>query len=308
MRFHPLYWRLVVTIVAVGSGGCLEPERVKHAPTDDVPMDVVIARVNRNSAAMDFLLKAGAGSAGGEFKRGGRRESFQLTATMLCRKPRDLYIKLEHLGGTIEAGSNAEEFWFWEKTDKLRYWWGRHEFMADDDEDIEDIEPDMPFRPDLLAEVLGLSELPTDTTGPEGPLFLVGSNCYELMFLKSDAKQQLCYAKAVNVDRFPPFLIRSVMYFRRDGHPLMLAKLSDYRNISGIDVLAPHHILIDWLTDKGTLALEFGTMERFDKPAAEKRFLSPLRRGLDVGMVERVDHPPLPETMPSTRPEPSTEP
>jgi len=292
-----------MALVAAGSSGCLEPRKDKPAPTDDVPMDVVVARVNLNSAAMDFLLKAGAGSASGEFKRGDRRESFQLTATLLYRKPRNLYIKMEHLlGGTIEAGSNDEEFWFWEKTDKPRYLWGRHEFMT------EDLEPDMPFRPDLLAEVLGLSELPTDTRGPAGPTFRVGSNCYELMFLKSDSNKQLYNARAIHVDRFPPFLIRSITYFRRNGHALMHAKLSDYRQVSGSTVLAPRRMYIDWLPEKGRLELEFATMARFDKPAVEKRFRSPMQQDRELGAVQRVDRPPLPATTPTTHPDQPTEP
>jgi len=298
IRHLSIVWSSLM-IVASGLSGCIEPEQKIRIPTDDAPMDIVIERINRNAAEMDFLLKAGSGSASGEFKRNDHKESFQLTATMLYRKPRDLYIKLQHLGGTIEAGSNNEEFWFWEKTDKPHYWWGRHEFMT------EDIESDIPFRPDLLAEVLGLSELPTDTTGPVGPTFLVSSTFYELMFLKSDTNQQLFNAKAILVDRFAPFLIRSIIYFHKDGHAAMVAKLSDYHKISDSDVLAPHRINIDWLPDKGHTELEFGKMERFDKPAAEKRFLSPLQQDKRVGTIERVDYPALPAT--STTP-PSEQP
>ena len=93
------------------------------------------------------------------------------------------------------------------------------------------------------------------------------------------------------------------MYFRRDGHALMHAELSDYQKVSGSTVLAPRRMHIAWLPDKGRLELEFGTMARFDKPAAEIRFRSPLQRGFELGTVQRVDRPPLPATTPTTHPD-----
>ena len=122
------------------------------------------------------------------------------------------------------------------------------------------------------------------------------------MFEDYDATGQAYLVKTIDIDRYPPFLVRSLVYFRPDGQPVMQAKLGDYRQITGSDVLAPRSIRIDWLPDRGWVELTFATMQRFDNPQAERRFRSPLQQGMDVGEIRRLDRPRLPATatMPST--------
>lgn len=246
---------------------------------------------------MDFLLRAGGVSATGEFLREGRRESFHLTGTLLYRKPMNLYLKLEHIGGSIEAGSNSQEFWFWEKIDSPRYCWGMHELMPDD------ADADIPLRPDLLVDVLGFGGLPQDTTGPQGPLFWVGPQHCELIFMDRDENDQLYITKTVDLDRNEPFLVRSVVFFRPDGRPWMQAKLLDYRRVEGGGiVMAPCKIRMDWLPDRGWLELTFDSVKRFDNTAAEKRFRSPRQLGSDLGREVRVDRPPSETSQPTPPP------
>lgn len=94
----------------------------------------------------------------------------------------------------------------------------------------------------------------------------------------------------IHIDRREPFLIRSIVHFHPDGRPIMSAHLFDYGTIEGSDVLAPRRIEMEWLESQSSSKLEFLTMKRFDKPAAEKRFKSPLQRGEEgLGEVIRVD-------------------
>lgn len=66
---------------------------------------------------------------------------------------------MEHtLGGMIEAGSNSREFWVWERAKENRYYWGEHQWLTND------AEIDLPVRPDVLLDVLGVGDLPTDNT------------------------------------------------------------------------------------------------------------------------------------------------
>ena len=74
------------------------------------------------------------------------------------------------------------------------------------------------MRPDHLLEVLGLGNLPTDTTGPRGPVFLVGAERYELNFLDRDDAGQLYHNKFITIDRRPPFLVRSIVYCHLASH------------------------------------------------------------------------------------------
>jgi hypothetical protein len=274
--------------LAIGSG-CGpqggQVERPGPAFSEFEPMSAVIGRVNQNAAAADFLLKGGGLTATGEFERGDHLESFELHGALLFSRPKNLYLKLEHVGGTIEAGSNEQEFWFWERLQVPRYTWGRHDSAG------LDLEADIPLRPDLLAEVLGLGDLPSDTKGPNGPAFWVGTDFYELVFLDRDSTGQVYVTKTIDIDRFEPFLVRSLVYFSPDGRPIIQAKLDEYQPVTGSSVLAPRKIRIDWLYDRSWVELAFATMQRFDSPAGEKRFRSPREQGLDLGEERRIDHP-----------------
>lgn len=268
-------------------------------PAGPLTVDEAIARVNRNAQAMDFLLRAGGITAEVRFRQRDEVIAQRLHGTMLFRKPRDLYLKLTHpLGtgarGTIEAGSNDEEFWLWEKLDRRRYSWGRHDQM------IQAHEADLPLRPDLLVEVLGLRPLPTEFGGPQGPVRWIGTRSHELIFLKNDPQRGLVISKTIDIARTPPYLVRSVVYFEPDGRPWMQATLDDYQPVAQTDepVLAPHRLRLKWLPDRGWLELRIGNMKRFDKPAAERLFVSPRQADRQLGDVIRVDEPAM-ATLPS---------
>ena len=299
-------WRLWVsaTLLAGACCGC-SPKPAGtgiergSAPGEPDSIQEVIARVNRNAAGMDFVFRGGV-TAAGEYRHGDKLESFELHGPLLYRRPKNLYLKLEHVGGTLEAGSNEDEFWLWEKFQSPRYSWGRHDRM------VGDFDADLPLRPDLLAEVLGLGDLSADTKGPLGPAMWVGSHSYELIFLDRDESGRTRLSKAIDVDRHEPFLVKSLVYFRHDGRPVVQVGLDDYGPIAGSAVLMPRRIRIDWLPDRGWVELRFTTMQRFDKPEAEARFRSPLERGLDVGEIRRVDRPTLPGADEAVRPAPQT--
>ncbi len=289
----------------VGLVGCGPKPHVVEPPKDDLPMHLVIARVNANNRMMDFLLRAGGVSATVKYVDEGGPASLELSGILLYRKPRDLYLGLKHtldVTPVMEIGSNDEQFWVWKRQKERRYWWGEHERMGDV------VEASIPVRPDHLLEVLGLEDLPTETTGPDGPLFWIGSSRYELIFLDRDDTGQSYITRTIDIDRREPFLVRSIVHFRPDGHPVMSAKLFRYEVIQGSEVLAPRKIEIKWLERQSQVKLEFLTMRRFDKGAAEAYFVSPLQRGeKDLGLKTRVDQSPptsLPAAaLPATQPD-----
>jgi hypothetical protein len=259
------------------------PFSPKNAP-DEVALPSVIAQVNENSAAMNFLLKGGGVTATGEYDKNGKRESFELKGSLLFRKPRELYMKLEHLAGKLEIGSNNNEFWVWEQLGQDRYYWGEHKNAKNVDES------EMPIRPDHLLEVIGLDEIPT-ADGPNAPVPWIGPVRYELLFLDRDSTGRAHLDRTIDIDRKPPYFIREIVYFRPDGRPKMVAKLSEYRLVEGSKVLAPHLIKMRWLDNDSWMNLELNKMERFEKPSAESRFISPRQKGSHLGSEKRVDIP-----------------
>jgi hypothetical protein len=264
---------------------------------DDQPVDVVIGRVNDNAQRMNFLLRGRSVSARGRWDG----EAFDLTGgTLLYRKPRDLYLKLEHtLGKAIEIGSNSHEFWVWKRLGEDRYWWGMYSQM----DNVNDAE--IPILPEHLLEVIGLQSLP-DQPGQQ-PLFWVGTQRYELIYSARDSEGRPYLSRTVDIDRREPFLIREVVFFHPDGHPIITAKLSEYGQVPGTAVTAPHHVEMRWLDQDSWLQMQIGKMDNAGEGGLlATKFVSPLSQGRHVGKVERVDRPASPAPEPAKAPSGST--
>ncbi len=274
----------MLPLLFVGLAGCPDDRAIEPWQ----PMHVVVSRINENNAKLDYMLKATGSAKGTLAEPGGAPSSFDLNSLVLYRKPRGLFMKLEHTfqPRLIELGSNDEEFWFWDRrSNPPVYKWGRHDRMA------ADAGGELRLRPDQLLEVLGLNELPIEPQGERGPYFRVFPEYYELVFLEEDASGRRYIAEAVHVGRREPFLPEDILFYAPDGHPVLIAKLSDYKAVEAGGVLAPRMIRVDWPEDASWFELRFSGMERFDNPAAYDARIaqSPLERGEDIGLVIRVD-------------------
>jgi hypothetical protein len=164
------------------------------------------------------------------------------------------------------------------------------------------------LRPDQLLEVIGLHELPIEPVGARGPFFRVLPEYYELTYLEQNEFGRRYVSEAVEVPRREPFLPEVVLFYAADGHPVLIAKLSEYKEIEDGGVRAPTMIRVDWPEDDSWLELAFSSMKRFDNAEALiKRDIapSPRQRGKDVGVVIRVDQsihrPIVPATAPATQ-------
>ncbi len=285
---------ILLSILLAGVVGC--PPGHPLAPvTDDVPMQTVVSRVNRNARGMNFLLRAGGVSASGQIVReDGKKESFDAPGTLFFRRPRNLLMELQHtLGaGKIEIGSNETEFWYWERLDHARYFTANHTSMA------KPWETDVPLRPDQFLDMLGLQELPLQSAAGKGPIFKVDAEYYHLDFFDKDDLGRAYRAKTVAVSRRPPFLVSGITYYNSDSRPWMKADLLEYRPIEGTLVLAPRRIEVRSLENPSRLTLEFGNMRPWDKPQVEQQRIakSPLQRGEDVGQIIRMDRVPTTHT------------
>lgn len=307
----------VFSLLACGVAGCPDG-RKPICYEEPLPIGAVVARVNANSNRMDFLLRAVGGSAVGKWQRSpdsSATTSFDMKAHLLYRKPRDLYLRMEHtLSARIEAGSNSSEFWVWERLNDNRYYWGEHKWLDSSRE------ADLPVRPDVLLDVLGVGDLPAHTTGIRGPVLWVRDECYQLVFLSYDDEGQGYISKVMEIGRGEPYLVDRILYFNPDGRPIMEVLLSEYKPIDGSEVLAPRKIDMKSLENENHMTLRFPKMERSDPPSAELNpFISPMRSGnVSYRDARRIDGwrpsprpvmPPAPPTVPAagTAPSPSPE-
>lgn len=295
---------MVATVVCLV--GCPPRQSLLPPVTDDVPMSTVVSRVNSNTQGMNFLLRAGGVSASGRIvKASGKTEAFDANGTLYFRRPRSLYMELQHaLAGKIEIGSNDQEFWYWERLEHPRYYTARHSQLAA----IE--ETDIPLRPDQLLDMLGFRELPEGSQGGQPAIFKVGPEQYFIdVYEPGGAGGQTHKARTVEVSRRPPFLTTGIIYYNSLGRAWLRADLTDYRPIEGTSVLVPRKVKVQSLQDKSRLSLEFSNMRPSDNQQIEPQRIarSPLQRGEDVGEIIRMDRAPtgLPATISQPPPAPT---
>jgi hypothetical protein len=196
-------------------------------------------------------------------------------------------MELKHaLAGRIEMGSNAQEFWYWERLDEPRYYTGRHDSM------VKPWDTDVPLRPDQFLDMIGLQEFPAPSE-PGAPTFEVGEENYHLNFFDRDATGNVFQSKSVAIDRRPPFLTRMVTYYNPSGQPWLRAELKNYRPIEGTAVYTPRRIEIRSLEDQSWINLEFSNVKPSDNTRVEQERIlrSPLDRGEKVGEIIRLDRP-----------------
>ncbi len=281
--------------------GCPKPgdngnvTAIRQEPAEDV-----IARVNANSQAMDFVLKASGSATGRVRGRDGKLEPFDMNAAMLFQRPGRLYMTLDHtLSGSIQIGSNENEFYVWEKIDagNPRYLWGEHHRMGDTLDNA-----NIPIRPDYLAEVFGLIYIPPPGTTAEGPFFRALPKDYELVFVDTTSGGRQYVSRAVRISRTSSDgLVREILFYRPDGYVALTAELSDYQPIKDGASRIPFDIRMNWADGEQNLHLKLGSASRHGNTAAAEAILktTPRAEGKDLGYVERVDLAPLPTPAPS---------
>lgn len=225
-------------------------------------------------------------------REGGPVRQFTFSGVLGFHRPRDLILQLrEGLGGTVvmQAGSNDHEYWLWVKPEIDTLWWGTYPKSTpesasspepaegDEASGVSSHEPratsapgdgstrplafspesldEMPIRPDDLIEVLGLSVISFDTTGPDGPIYRPEAERNVLIFLEYDEVGQGYIQKEYHIDRAAPYLVREVVFREPDGRIRMHAAVADHGPVRGSDALAARRIRIEWPSSDSWLEL-----------------------------------------------------
>lgn len=234
-------------------------------------MEEAIDKINANNAPLGSTPGGVRGSpvdATVRFRRtpDAAPSTYLLSGTLRYKKPRDLIVLLRHglAGEVLQAGSNDDEYWLWIRPEVNTLWWGQHTAPgpvvfssrpasrpARIDDDLEHI----PIRPDHLLDVLGLADLPLDTTGMRGPVYRPEAERNVLLFLDYDPIGQAYIHKEYALDAWPPHLIREVTFRSPDARVIMCAALSAYTPVAGTQSLAPGRVRIEWPPAKSSMDL-----------------------------------------------------
>ena len=220
--------------------GCPPPPALR--PLDPLPLRQAIEPVNENAARVSTGLKATGSVRGQVVVAEGRKHRFDLNGKLLVIPPRHLRFDVQNALGRTEflLGSNADCFWLHVGRDEDTFRFGRYA-TRDDERAV-----DLPIRPDWMIEALGLSALPTDTTGTGGPVQIIERDRQRLLFICYDARGQGMVRKEHWLSRYEPRLIERVVFRDDIGTELMHSELSDYRRSDETAPLLPHRIRVDW--------------------------------------------------------------
>ncbi len=223
-----------IASLIIGSG-CVSPTR--PPPFDPIPMHQAVQIVNRNAAGIGGTLKAG-GSVDGRFVIDGRTRNYHVDAVLFYLNPCYVRFEMKKLGNSqFLLGSNDKGYWYRaEENDPL--YCGQHGAP-------EDLPAGIPIRPDQIADALGLS--PITGANASGPLVQrIVDEYQQVLFLEHDESGHPMIEKEYWLDRYPPQLIRRVVFRDLNGAVEMESRLDDYRPLTPNGPLLPHAMAATW--------------------------------------------------------------
>lgn len=156
----------------------------------------------------------------------GRSHSLSGNGTLLYRKPEEMFLKAGGVIDFFEAGVNPGQYWFtvYPKEVSTQWWGDRKNFS-------EAAARQIPIRPDLLMEVLGVQEIREDFLKPPVPVLRFNNDADAYMIVWSaPTPDRWVVLKEVWYDR-KTLLPRAILLFDSRGRIVTRAYLADYREI-----------------------------------------------------------------------------
>jgi hypothetical protein len=200
------------------------PTRTPYiGPTD--PLDKVIRDVNANNAKVTTLRCAHTFEATLVDDKGKSR-TFSGGGYLLFMKPENLLLTASGVIPYFEIGANDERYWFTAFPDEVStQWWGEKGKLTDQ------AARQIPIRPDLLLEVLGVSAIDTNLLAPPVPVMRFNNDerAYMLVWNRPlptrwIAEKEVWY----DVETRLPRLIN---LFDANGRIILRAYLSDHQAV-----------------------------------------------------------------------------
>lgn len=238
MKPHKPFIQAAAVLLILGVGGCPPPPAID--PFEPIPMREAVRIVNRNADRITGTLRA-LGSVDGYFTtEDDRRHNYHADATLFYLAPGYLRFDFKKFGDRqVLFGSNETDYWFYTKEDDS-YYCGYHGAT-------EDLSPDIPIRPDQIGEALGLGPIEQDGAGEEmPPVQRVVDEYQQVLFLFRDQQGELVLEKEYWLDRYPPQLVRRVIFRDADGVVEMESRLNRYRSFWSGGPLLPGEMVAGW--------------------------------------------------------------
>lgn len=218
----------VIVAASLSAAGCKCPECPKARPWDGSPlvdMRTVIARVNENNRQLPTLYAQHYLEANIVDPKTGKKQFINSGGDLFVLKPRDLLLrgKKDPIGLIFEMGSTADRYWFTAYADQDTQWWGYHRNAG------KDCVRDMPVRPDLVGEVLGVGEIAGNLLdAPAVPTMRFNPDWSVYMVTWASRGPDQWYAEREIWYDQKTFLPLAVILFDRKGAVILRAHLSGH--------------------------------------------------------------------------------
>ena len=228
-----------VGLATLTLAGCATQQKLP--PPGPITMSRAVGIVNGNISRIEGTLRA-SGAVDGYFTNAdGNRRSYHVDGVLFFLAPSYLRFDLKKFGDRqLLFGSNDDVYWVYTKEDDT-YHCGEH--GAGDD-----LPPGVPLRPYQIVDALGLT--PVDDREPEADsvdfVQRIVEDYQQILFLEYDDSGRLVIEKEYWLDRYPPRLVRRVVFRDADGVIEMESRLDDYRPLSVRGPLLPHVLIADW--------------------------------------------------------------
>jgi hypothetical protein len=221
--------RGMVLVALLFSASCCSHKPVQRpgwwGPTE--PLTTVVTQVNANAAAIPTLYARQEIQA--DLYDKSRNKSFYVNSSgdVFLRKPRELLLRGRHdLAGKIfEIGSTEDVFWFTVYGQQDERYWGHYRNLG------KPCMQEMPVRPDLIGEVLGITEISTNLLQPPFPTMRFNHDMEAYMLVWNARLPTQFYAqKEIWYDR-KSYLPLKVILYDFNGRVLVRANLTNHRPV-----------------------------------------------------------------------------
>lgn len=238
----------VAAALAAAIAGCPKPPAPELAAPR--PLDEAAAIVNANIAQIGGALRATGRVSGYVTTPRGRRVSFSLEGFLIYLRPTYLRFDLKSLAGTeLLFGCNAERHWYYSRMEEDGSYYSRP-----NEGDGLLAEAGIPVHPVQIPDALGLTAIPVDieantlSGSMDGELAAqrVINEFQQVLMVRQEGPGRGVVTREFWLDRYPPYLVRRVIFRDEDGVLAMESRLGGYRAVTGSAALAPHEIEADW--------------------------------------------------------------
>ena len=220
---------LLLSLVVLGMmSGCahVEQRRPPFTGLTD-PMAKVVADINANNSKIK-TLRAKHSFVATLVDDKGKSRTFSGDGYLLFAKPDNLLLTAGGIIKYFEIGSNDTRYWFTAFPDEVStQWWGEKSKLTDQGA------KQIPIRPDLLLEVLGVSEINSNFLQPPVPVMRFNNDAWAYMFVwNKPLRDRWAAEKEVWYDVVTK-LPKLVLLFDANGRVILRAYLSEPKEVEG---------------------------------------------------------------------------